>query len=339
MSNPLPAAPVGHKGWVAFEEHEKAVEAWRGWYEHAQRLQRQLDTVVQECGGADLKIAALQTQLHTGQSAAEKRAESLAHSLREAYDRIRQLETLTPQSPPTVLAAQETSQQITQEMYVQAQEGWKNWYTRCCEMEGRLTACDETLVEQKLKSLRDHLRVLQEQATMEIEGKNAQIQSLERQLNGSLSALLLEESQENLREEQEKNARLRHQVRDLRSEQSRLSNELLHQRSREGGDLPQLLGECGAAEGSDDPEFEIFYDSEELKEENAKFKAVRKAISSLPPKVAHVLQLHYLQEMTLDAIAREMKLSRERIRQLRDKGIRMMRHPSRVKLLAGDAQK
>ena len=49
-------------------------------------------------------------------------------------------------------------------------------------------------------------------------------------------------------------------------------------------------------------------------------------IGLLPPKVAMVVYAYYFQEKTLAEIGKELHYTRERIRQLKDRGITMLRH-------------
>ena len=52
----------------------------------------------------------------------------------------------------------------------------------------------------------------------------------------------------------------------------------------------------------------------------------------LPPRYGVVLRKRYQEGLTFEAVGREFHVTRERIRQIDAKALRMMRHPSRRKL-------
>ena len=64
---------------------------------------------------------------------------------------------------------------------------------------------------------------------------------------------------------------------------------------------------------------------------------IKKALESLSKKEAEILQLYYgideQQTATLDEIAKKLKMTRERVRQIKEKAIVKLRHQSRSKLL------
>jgi RNA polymerase sigma factor (sigma-70 family) len=64
------------------------------------------------------------------------------------------------------------------------------------------------------------------------------------------------------------------------------------------------------------------FDSPQLK------KHLAKAMSGLPERYQEVVRLRFMEEMTLDEVARELGVTRERIRQMEAKALRYLRHPS-----------
>ena len=80
------------------------------------------------------------------------------------------------------------------------------------------------------------------------------------------------------------------------------------------------------------PESELFKQS--LKQE------VSRTLSTLPPREADVLKYYFglgsmSQPMLVEEIARRLEISPERVRQIKDKAIRRLRHNSKSKLLKG----
>jgi hypothetical protein len=62
---------------------------------------------------------------------------------------------------------------------------------------------------------------------------------------------------------------------------------------------------------------------------------VDEVLDSLPSRLARLLRLRFFEDRTQDEVAVEFKVTRERIRQLEAKGLRMLRHPSRSRQLKG----
>ena len=77
------------------------------------------------------------------------------------------------------------------------------------------------------------------------------------------------------------------------------------------------------------PETELLYDS--LKRE------IKRAIATLTPREADVIKLYFgIDEehpMSLDEIGERFELTRERVRQIKEKAIRRLKHTSRSKIL------
>ena len=77
------------------------------------------------------------------------------------------------------------------------------------------------------------------------------------------------------------------------------------------------------------PETGLLYDS--LRKE------ITRAISTLTPREADVIKLYYgldgAHPMTLEEIGEKFDLTRERVRQIKEKAIRRLKHTSRSKIL------
>jgi len=77
------------------------------------------------------------------------------------------------------------------------------------------------------------------------------------------------------------------------------------------------------------PETKLMYDS--LKKE------IDRAISTLTPREADVVRLYFglnqNHPMTLEEIGEKFDLTRERVRQIKEKAIRRLKHTSRSKIL------
>lgn len=77
------------------------------------------------------------------------------------------------------------------------------------------------------------------------------------------------------------------------------------------------------------PESELMYESLKLE--------INRAISTLTPKEADILKMFFGLEgytpMTLDEIGEKFDLTRERVRQIKEKAIRRLKHTSRSKIL------
>jgi len=64
-------------------------------------------------------------------------------------------------------------------------------------------------------------------------------------------------------------------------------------------------------------------------------KLLSEAVHSLPEKLGGVLQMRFVEELTLEEVGNELGVCRERVRQLEQKGLRMLRHPTRTRALRG----
>ncbi|HQQ12934.1 MAG TPA: sigma-70 family RNA polymerase sigma factor, partial [Bacteroidales bacterium] len=77
------------------------------------------------------------------------------------------------------------------------------------------------------------------------------------------------------------------------------------------------------------PETELLYES--LRKE------IDRAISTLTPREADVIKLYFglngSHPMTLEEIGEKFDLTRERVRQIKEKAIRRLKHTSRSKIL------
>jgi len=58
-------------------------------------------------------------------------------------------------------------------------------------------------------------------------------------------------------------------------------------------------------------------------------KVLAKALKSLKPEEAKILMMRFSDNMTLDAIGKELGVSANRVRQIHDKALRKLKHPSR----------
>lgn len=68
----------------------------------------------------------------------------------------------------------------------------------------------------------------------------------------------------------------------------------------------------------------------------SKVEDILRVIKSLQPREARVLQLYFgigTPQKTLEEIGEELKLTRERVRQIKEKAIRRLQHPSKAKIL------
>jgi RNA polymerase sigma factor (sigma-70 family) len=79
-----------------------------------------------------------------------------------------------------------------------------------------------------------------------------------------------------------------------------------------------------------DPEPEQPFDKLVFKQ---KKESIGRALSSLPARMQKVLKLMYWEDMTLDAVGEVIGVSRERVRQIQFKALRMLRHKTRSNLL------
>ena len=67
---------------------------------------------------------------------------------------------------------------------------------------------------------------------------------------------------------------------------------------------------------------------------NAQVRAqVTQILSKLPPRMERMLRERFFQGLTLDQIGEKYSISRERIRQIEAKALRMLKHPSRARIL------
>lgn len=64
-------------------------------------------------------------------------------------------------------------------------------------------------------------------------------------------------------------------------------------------------------------------------------KVLAKALKSLKPEEAKILMMRFSDNMTLDAIGKELGVSANRVRQIHDKALRKLKHPSRSGELRG----
>ena len=64
-------------------------------------------------------------------------------------------------------------------------------------------------------------------------------------------------------------------------------------------------------------------------------KVLAKALKSLEPEEAKILMMRFSDNMTLDAIGKELGVSANRVRQIHDKALRKLKHPSRSGELRG----
>ena len=64
-------------------------------------------------------------------------------------------------------------------------------------------------------------------------------------------------------------------------------------------------------------------------------KVLAKALKSLKPEEAKILMMRFSDNMTLDAIGKELGVSKDRIRQILDVALRKLKHPSRSGELRG----
>lgn len=66
-------------------------------------------------------------------------------------------------------------------------------------------------------------------------------------------------------------------------------------------------------------------------------KDISRALTTLTDKESEIIQLYYglngNPPLTLDEIGEKINLSRERVRQIKEKGIRRLKHSSRSKIL------
>jgi len=65
---------------------------------------------------------------------------------------------------------------------------------------------------------------------------------------------------------------------------------------------------------------------------------IDRTLATLPERERDVIKMFFgigVQEMTLDEIGEKYGLTRERVRQIKEKAIRRLKHPSRSKLLKG----
>lgn len=67
-------------------------------------------------------------------------------------------------------------------------------------------------------------------------------------------------------------------------------------------------------------------------EEDAK-QAIKDALNTLPEKERKIIELRYLHNMTLEEVGQIFKNSKERIRQIEAKGLKLLRHPERSNFL------
>ena len=63
--------------------------------------------------------------------------------------------------------------------------------------------------------------------------------------------------------------------------------------------------------------------------------AVNKALVTLEPRQERVLRLRFDFGYTLEEVGRQLSVSRERVRQIEAKALRMLRHPKRGSILRG----
>jgi RNA polymerase primary sigma factor len=67
---------------------------------------------------------------------------------------------------------------------------------------------------------------------------------------------------------------------------------------------------------------------------NAQVRAqVTQMLLKLPPRMERMLRERFFQGLTLDQIGEKYGISRERVRQIEAKALRMLKHPSRTKIL------
>jgi RNA polymerase sigma factor (sigma-70 family) len=67
---------------------------------------------------------------------------------------------------------------------------------------------------------------------------------------------------------------------------------------------------------------------------NAQVRAqVTQMLLKLPPRMERMLRERFFQGLTLDQIGEKYGISRERIRQIEAKALRMLKHPSRARIL------
>ena len=77
---------------------------------------------------------------------------------------------------------------------------------------------------------------------------------------------------------------------------------------------------------------EIFHPYEKEPPEDIEDR-VNKALESLAPREAQAILAYYKDEGTLEDVAKKFSVTRERIRQIIMKGVRKLRHPSRLKII------
>lgn len=80
-----------------------------------------------------------------------------------------------------------------------------------------------------------------------------------------------------------------------------------------------------------DDGLELLYEREMESELNA-------CLNDLDPRVQKVIRLRFYDKMTLEAIGKQLGISRDRVRLLESKGLRNLRHPVRIRRLM-DAKK